>query len=137
MPQLKWEPVDVLECFAVAPIVEDYEVAHTYEVHRDGLRLLFKIEQLECLIQASLFRDEGQSPIISFRAYVRGEVRYINDKRGTYLEFQDSILAVDAPLWYLEAGGDVWDPAEFRPFSQNIRVAVDPDIRIEFERNTW
>src|SRR5687767_12024041 len=92
MPQLKWNDVDFLEFFAVEPTV-DYDVAHHYEIERAGLRLLFTVWQLESVIQASLFRDQADDALFTVCAYVRGEARFINDKRGRYLEIEDCIVA--------------------------------------------
>ncbi len=75
MPQLDWNELDFLDCFAVEPTVEDDAVSHDYEVERAGLRLLFTVWQLESVIQASLFRGESDDALFTFAAYVRGEVR--------------------------------------------------------------
>ena len=37
MPQLEWNELDFLDCFAVDPAVEDYAVSHSYELEREGL----------------------------------------------------------------------------------------------------
>src|SRR5262245_62100312 len=77
--------------FAVEPTVGDYAVSHNYELERDGLRLLFTLWQLESVIQASLFRVQDETAMFTFAAYVRGEARFINDRRGRYIDFEDCI----------------------------------------------
>lgn len=91
--QLRWNDTDFLEFFAVEPTAEDDAVSHNYELERDGLRLLFTLWQLESVIQASLFRGESETELFAFAAYVRGEVRFINDLRGRYIGFEDCIVA--------------------------------------------
>lgn len=129
MPQLKWNQLDFLECFSVAPIVEDYATSYNYEAERNGLRLLFTVWEMESVIQASLFRLSSEKALSTWAAYVRGEVRLIDDDRGRYLEFEDCIVAPNR-FWYLEAG-DVFDKSRF-PFSVTITVAIDPDFHIAF-----
>ncbi len=129
MPQLEWNELDFLDFFAVEPTVEDYAVSHAYELERHGLRLLLTVWQLESVIQASLFRDESDDALFTFAAYVRGAARFINDKRGRYVEFEDCIIAPNR-FWYIQAG-DALDRERF-PNSVTVTLAVDPDIRIAF-----
>ena len=129
MPQLEWNELDFLDFFAVEPTVEDHAISHDYQIERDGLRLLFTVWQLESVIQASLFRDESDDALFTFAAYARGEARFINDKRGRYLEIEDCIVAPNR-FWYNQAG-DVFDRARF-PSSVTVTLSVDPDIRIAF-----
>jgi hypothetical protein len=129
MPQLKWNEVDFLECFAVAPIAEEYANSFNYEVTRDGLRLLFTVWQHESVIQASLFRTDSEVPLYTCAAYVRSVARFVDDQRGRYLEFEDCIIAPDR-FWYIQSG-DVFNQERF-PHSVTVTVAVDPDIRVSF-----
>jgi hypothetical protein len=132
MPQLSWNELDFLDFFAAEPIVEDYAVSHNYEIEREGLRLLLTLWQLESVIQASLFRSKAETPLFTFAAYVRGDARFINDKRGRYIDFEDCIVATNR-FWYIQAG-DPFDQQRF-PISVTIRLAIDPDIQIGFEEN--
>ncbi len=129
MPQLEWNELDFLDCFAVEPAVEDYGVSHSYELEREGLRLLVTVWQLESVIQTSVFRSNSDDAMFTFAAYVRGATRYINDKRGRYMEIEDCIIA-PSRFWYNQAG-DVFDRKRF-PFSVTVTIAVDPEIRIAF-----
>lgn len=127
MPQLEWNDIDFLDFFAVEPAVGDYAVSYNYEVERCGLRLLFTVWQYESVIQASVFRNDAHDALFTFAAYVRGEARFINDKRGRYLEIADCIIAPNR-FWYIDAG-DPFD-RERLPISVTLAVAIDPDIRI-------
>lgn len=129
MPQLRWNDTDFLDFFAVEPTVEDYAVSHTYEIERDGLRLLFTLWQLESVIQASLFRGKSDNALFTFAAYVRGEARFIHDVSGRCIDFEDCIVAPNR-FWHLRAGNP-FDQQRF-PISVTIRLATDPDLRIAF-----
>lgn len=129
MPQLQWNELDFLDCFGVEPTAEEYAVSHNYEIARDGLRLLLTVWQLESVIQASVFRDKSDDALFTFAAYVRGEARFINDKRGRYIEVDDCVIAPNR-FWYNQAG-DVFDQERF-PCSVTVIIAVDPDIHIAF-----
>jgi hypothetical protein len=129
MPQLRWNETDFLDFFSVVPTIDEHTTSCSYEVQRDGLRLLLTLWHWESVIQASLFREKSETALITFAAYVRGEARFVNDKRGRYLDFEDSLVA-PSRFWYMEAG-DPFDRTRFS-IAVNIRLAIDPDIRIDF-----
>ena len=129
MPQLEWNEIDFLDCFAVEPAVEDYTNSFNYEIERAGLRLLFTVWQHESVIQASLFRAGSDDALYTWAAYVRGAARFVDDQRGRYLEFEDCIIAPNR-FWYIQSG-DVFNRDRF-PHSVTVTVAVDPDIRVAF-----
>jgi hypothetical protein len=129
MPQLEWNDIDLLDFFAVEPTVEDYAASHNYEVERNGLRLLFTVWQNESVIQVSVFRSGAEDVLFTFAAYVRSGVRFIDDKRGKYLEIEDCIIAPNR-FWYIDSG-DPLDRKRF-PIAVTVTVAIDPDIRIAF-----
>lgn len=127
MPQLEWNEIDFLDFFAVEPTAEDDAGSHNYEVERNGVRLLFTVWQHESVIQASVFRGDADAALFTFAAYVRDRARFINDKRGRYLEIADCIIAPNR-FWYIESG-DPFD-RERCPVAVTVTVAIDPDIRI-------
>lgn len=129
MPKLEWNELEFLAFFAVEPTVEDYRVSRSYQLERDGLRLLFTLWELESVIQVSLFRGQAEDALFAFAAYVRGEARIINDMRCNYIDFEDCIIAPNR-FWSNQTG-DPFDQAR-SPFSVTIRLAIDPDIRISF-----
>lgn len=128
MPSLKWNELDFLE-FVSGEITVEQGVSYGCELRRDGLRLLFTVWINESAIQASLFRNGNDNELFTFAAYVRGQVRFIDDQRGKYMEIEDAIVAPNR-FWYIEAG-DVFDRERFQ-VSVTITVSVDPDIRIAF-----
>lgn len=133
MPQFKWNELDFLDCFGVEPSVEDYGVLHSYEILREGLRLLVTVGQLESLIYVSLFRGNCDDAVFAFVLYARGAARFINDQRGRFLGIEDCIVA-PSRFWCNRVGdvfgsGDVFDREHF-PYSVTATIAVDPDIRI-------
>ena len=71
MPQLEWNDTDFLDFFAVEPTPEDYDVSHSYDIERNGLRLLFTVWQYESVIQVSVFRGDSDDALFTFAAYVR------------------------------------------------------------------
>jgi hypothetical protein len=63
----KWDPTDMTEFFgAVATRLEDGD-AHSFEVSRDGLRLLVTLFEFEGAVYVSLFRDGLVEPLITIR----------------------------------------------------------------------
>ena len=129
MPQLDWNDIDFLDFFAVEPTVEDYAGSHNYEIERNGLRLLLTVWQYESVVQVSVFRRDADDGLFTFAAYVRSGARFINDKRGRYLEMADCIIAPNR-FWYIDSG-DPFDRERF-PIAVTVTVAIDPDIRIAF-----
>ncbi len=127
MPDIKWDEIDLLEFFEVEPIVGENGVSHRYEVVRNGLRMVFILEQYDAQIEVSLYREGSEVSLSSFIAYVRGAIRRVNDERGDYLEINDCILA---PVrWWHVSVGALWSREAF-PFSMLIVLEVKPDIRI-------
>jgi hypothetical protein len=129
VPRLKWKDIELLDFFAVEPTAEDFAISHSYEVERNGLRLLFTVWQLESVIQASVFRCDADDALFTFAAYVRDGARLINDKRGRYLEIADCIIAPNR-FWNIDSGNP-FDREGF-PVAVTITVAIDPDIQIAF-----
>ena len=85
--------------------------------------------QYESVVQVSVFRGDADDGLFTFAAYVRSGARFINDKRGRYLEIADCIIA-PRRLWYIDSG-DPFDRERF-PIGVTMTVAIDPDIQIAF-----
>ena len=135
MQSLAWDETDFLDCLAVQPALDEGSEAHSYEVERDGLRLLITVWDYSSLISISLFRLTSTTPLVDWKLYVRGEVRLNRDKRGKRLVFEDCILTADP--WRISI--DEVCSRENAPHSVIVSLAVDPDIRIEcagFESRT-
>jgi hypothetical protein len=130
MPQLTWNELDLLDYLEVSPIVDEDSASHSYELVKHDLRLLLTVWQYESVVQLSIFRSENHAPMFSFACFVRDKVRYVNDKRGKFLELIDCVIAPNR-FWYLQAG-DVFDHNRF-PHGLTIQVEAIPEIKVLFE----
>src|SRR5687767_13037886 len=110
MPELKWNEYEVIECLGVLPEIDDYNIGHHFKIERNGLILEMSIWQYESLIAISLYQTGNKNPFITFWFVVRDEIRYINDKRGYFLEF-NNLLVVKKRSYYIEEG-DVFDESK-------------------------
>lgn len=128
MPYLQWDELDFLECLEVVPEEED-GISYTYDVQRGDFRLLVTVWSLESVIECTLWQKEVEASLFDFALFVRGRVRHINDKRGEYLEFQDSIVVPDR-FWYVEAG-DLFSPERFA-LSVTLELRIKPSISLRF-----
>jgi hypothetical protein len=104
MPELKWKEYEFIECLVVS------------------------IWQYDCLFEISLYQTSKEDSFISFHLSVRDKVVFVNDKRGSYLRFQDcSIISSNLPLT---------ESANFYngKSSENLIMSleVDPQIKILF-----
>jgi len=131
MPELKWNKTDFMECLEVIPQVEDYEVEHFYEVKKNGLVLTVTVWQHESVVFVSLRQQENPAPLVEFALFVREAARYVNDKRGEYLEFQNCIAA-PSRFSYQEMG-DMFDTAKFK-HGLTIELAIKPHIQLRHIR---
>lgn len=128
MPKLKWNVYDFVECLGVLPEIDDYETGHHFTIEKDDLNLVLSIWQYDGLFQISLYQSKIEIPIISFYLAVRDEVKYINDKRGSYLTFQNcSVVASDYPL---AANGKFQDGNSNNFLT--MELTIEPHINIRF-----
>lgn len=130
MTELKWNDYEVIECFGVLPTVDEYKVDYHFKKEIEGLTLELSIWPLESLIALSLFRGGCEQPMFSMWFVVRDRLRYVNDKRGSYLLFEDVVTVKPARGYYLD-DGDVFDRAIF-PAVRDLTLNPDP-IQIIFE----
>jgi len=127
MPQLKWDETEFLECLEVTPEIDEYEVQHMYEVEQHGLVLTATVWQYESVICLSLRQQAMNEPLVEFTLFVRDGIRYVKDKRGEYLEFQDCIVA-PSRFSYIEIG-DVFDKTKF-DHGLTLQLATKPHLQI-------
>lgn len=125
MPELKWNEYEIIECLGVLPTVDDYNTGHHFKLEKNGLFLKMSIWQYESLIAASLYQSGKENPFITFWFVVRDEIRYINDKRGSFLRF-GNFLIVENRAYYIEQG-DVFEESKF-PMKLNLELTVEPEI---------
>jgi hypothetical protein len=129
MPQLKWNQYDFVECLGVVPKVGDYETEYIFEAENDGLRVLINVWPSESIVQISLFRDGSADYVTSFGLAVRGEVRFINDKRGSYLEFVQCVV-VPNRFYYFDMHS-VFESDKYTD-SLDFELRTSPDIQLKF-----
>ena len=130
MPELDWNPDEVLECLAVFPEVEEYEVSHKYTVTDGVLTLVLTIWQLESVAEFVLSRTVTGEEVTRFCLVIRDGIRHRNEKFGEEsLEFRDCIFA-PREFYYLDIG-DVFD-RKLYPVGVNAELSVYPHITIRF-----
>ena len=131
MPELKWNELEVMECLAVLPEIEDYEVSHTYRLNDGTLALLVTFWQYESIAQFTLSRMETEEVVTSFALVIRDGVYYRNEKYGESLRFRDCVLI---PTRFYIAGGfhNVFD-AGLYPKGIDMELFARPTIRLLFK----
>ena len=118
MPKFNWDVTDFISCLEVLPEVEEYEVSHSFVVEKHGMRLLLKVEQDAGDVYFNLYQDGVELPVFSMKLRECQGARYINDKRGEYLEFAPS-----------KCFGTRYDGYDVIPYG--VRLYVKPSISIE------
>ena len=118
MSQFVWEPLDFLEFFNVVPEVGKDALSHRYEVIQSPMRLVLFLEQYDGDIRIDLFVEPHTDPVFSFALVGCPGVRFVDDKRGRFLEFAGT-----------KAFGGRYDGSSAIP--HGIRVWMEPHIRIE------
>ena len=128
MPELQWDELDFLECLEVEPQIEDeYKTRYVYKVARAGLILTVVVRSLESYLWLSLQQKESELPLVEFALFVHGNIRYIKDKRGEYLELTDCLLAPRRTS-YLKAE-TIWDVTQ--P-TWTLEISIKPHIQIRY-----
>lgn len=87
MPQLVWDPVDILSILGVAPVLGEHEVYHQYVVEQGLIRLQLTIRQYDSDVDILMFVAPLPEPVVRYSMLGCPVIRAINDKRGRFLEF--------------------------------------------------
>lgn len=82
---------------------------------------------MESLVSLSLRQSQGENLLIEFALFVHGKVRYINDKRGEYLEFQNCLIT-PCRFWRLDALR-IWEAAT--P-NWTVELSIKPRLQIRY-----
>lgn len=90
MPKFRWDFTDFISCLEVVPEVEEYDISHTFVVEKHGMRLLLTVFQDARDVYFSLYQNGVELPVFDMKLRECQSARYINDKRGEYLEFAPS-----------------------------------------------
>jgi hypothetical protein len=72
-PMLKWSETDLTEFFGVVATFHDDAHSRSFDVSRDGLRLLVTLFDLEGAVYVSIFRDGLAKPLFTARKGERGQ----------------------------------------------------------------
>ena len=133
MPQLQWDELDFIECLDVVPVVEDYQISHTFNVVQDKLILALKVWQYESAIHITLYDSVTGRLVTEFALFVRGRVSHEKFQRAENLTLRDCILAPSRS--YNVNVGDVFDTGKW-PFGLTICISVKPQISVRFFEHT-
>jgi hypothetical protein len=87
MPQLAWEPVDVLSAISVVPTVGENGEFHRYVIEQAEVRLQLTIWQYDSDIEILLWVNSLPNPVVRYSLLECPGVRLVEDKRGCFLEF--------------------------------------------------
>lgn len=123
MPQLTWEPVDLLTILGVAPVLGEYETFHRYVVEQGPIRLQLTVWQYDSDVEVLISAAPLPEPVVRYSLLGCPGIRAVNDKRGAFLEFAAantftgrydgySVIPYGLRLW-------VTPQVVLEPFSQN------------------
>lgn len=130
MPELKWDETDFLDCLEVFPEKdEEFYLSYVYEVRKHGMALTVVVWPWESFVLLSLRQQEMKAPLFEVTLAVRERVRYVKDKRGDYLEFQDCIILPKISSYY--SGNDVFDRSRFS-YGVTLQLTIKPHIQIRY-----
>ncbi len=87
MPQLVWDPVDVLSVLEVVPDIAEYETSHRYVVEQAGVKLQVTIWHYDSDVEILLWAGSLPAPVLRYNLLGCPGIRLVEDKRGSFLEF--------------------------------------------------
>ena len=96
MHELKWNEYEFVECLGVLGNFDEDSVLYTFKTVKDDLVLEIVICHYESLVQIFLSQKNKNEPFFKISFLVRNEIRYVNEKKSSFLEFSDCIVA----NWY-------------------------------------
>ena len=117
--KMKWDPTDLLECLEVEPNVDKDGVEHSYEIIRDGLKLLISVFQYDGDVYFSLMREnEHNLTIVSLKINQCPEIIFKKFGKEEYLEFSPGRQKLES-----------FDKKN--SITKGVRVKIRPDIKLE------
>jgi hypothetical protein len=127
MPQLQWDELALIEFLSVLPKTED-QVYHTFDVTREGLKMLLTLRQFESVLHLTIGYAETKTPLLDLTAYIRGKVE-VRRHIATNVPFLciSNCLIVANRFQHIEIG-DPFDVQKF-PFGADMHLFVDPKIQ--------
>ena len=135
MPELQWDAFDFFYCLEVEPTTDDeYKLRYVYKVEKDELVLTTIVRPLDGVIFLSLGQSKSDAFLVEFAILVRGPIRYIRDKRGEYLEFDNCLLMPTTSSHYRlmrhpATQADAMD--NFQP-NWTVQLSIKPQIQIRY-----
>ena len=114
---LRFEEHDLIGFFGIAAPLDEAACSYSYEIRRDGLRLLFTISPLDGGACTSIYRDGIAEPIATSRLTGCTHMRFVTRRGARYLEVgkpERPTTEASAPL--------VW----------GLRLAVEPHFSQEY-----
>ena len=118
MPQLVWEPLELIDTLGVSPDIEEYETSHLYIVSQPPIRLELMLWQYDGDVKIKLFVEPFESEVLDYTMTACPGVRAVNDKRGQFLEF----AAANTFTGHYDG---------YSTIPYGLRLWVKPQIRIE------
>ncbi len=116
---IEWDPVDLLECLEVVPTADKDGVEHTYEVTKDGLKLIISVFQYDGEVYFSLMREnESENTIIDLKINQCPEITFSKTGKIEQLDFHPGRQIIEK-----------FDTSY--SINQGVRVQIKPDISIE------
>ena len=116
---LKWSETDLTEFFGVVAAFHDDAHSYSFEVSRDGLRLLVTLFDLEGAVYVSIFRDGLAEPLFTVRRELCTHVHITKDTG-----FRDCFEAGKPKYPVTDMG--------IPPFlARGVRVHITPHFQVE------
>ncbi|WP_018276317.1 hypothetical protein WKI13_01960 [Teredinibacter turnerae] len=128
--QLVWDENDFVGFFEVLPLVDEYETEHTFDVSRNGIRLVVQVWQLERVARLALYQGDQEEALIDFYLFVRGALNISTQDSRPVLEITNCIVS-PSRFSYFDMG-DMLDEEKF-PIGQIVYVALNERISISLK----
>ena len=115
-----WDQTDILSYLEVVPNCDEECYSYEYNVERNGMHLRLTIAPYDAYVHIEIGRGTEEPPLFELPLAYCGGVRYVNDKRGAYLEFLPGQV-------YSEQAN------KYHEFPHHIRLYAKSFIAIRFE----
>ena len=114
---LRFEEHEFVEFFGVFSPLDEDDCSYSYELERDGLRLLLAVFPLDGGVYTSVYRDSITEPVVKIRLQGCTHSRFVT--RGAH--------------YCLEIGRPERPTSEVKtPLTWGLRLFIEPHFRIEF-----
>jgi hypothetical protein len=114
---LRFEEHEFVEFFGVVSPLDEDACSYSYELERDGLRLLFTVFPLDGGVYTSVYRDGITEPIVTSRLHGCTHSRFVTRGAQRCLEVGQPERPTSEPS---------------APLTWGLRLFVEPHFRIEF-----